>query len=79
MENFDKNKFVHIGNNVYKIRLKCDEIAKGKSKSFRLIIFIVEDDNILVPITIYFKGECESIGKKELNNHLEMILLELLA
>ncbi|MFH1192312.1 MAG: type II toxin-antitoxin system RelE/ParE family toxin [bacterium] len=74
---FDKKKAAHIGNNVYKMRLKCDDITKGKSKSFRLIILIIEADNFLVPITLYFKGDSENISKKELNDHLEKILLEL--
>lgn len=74
---FDKNNAVHVGNNVYKMRLNCSDIPKGKSKSFRLVIFIVETDNFLVPITIYFKGDSENISKKELNDHLEKVLLEL--
>lgn len=77
LEIFDKNKNVCLGNNIYKMRLNCDDIARGKSKSFRLILFIVETDNFLVPICIYFKGDKENINKKELNEHLEMILLEL--
>ncbi len=77
MDGFNKNKCAHIGNNVYKLRVKRDDILKGKSKSFRLIIFIVEAENFLVPITIYFKGDSENITKKELNDHLEIILLEL--
>ena len=77
LENFDKNKQTHLGQNVFKIRLRTKDISRGKSKSFRLIVLVVESGIYLVPITIYFKGDREDISPKELNIHLESILLEL--
>ena len=77
MQNFRKEANPHLGHNVYKVRLKTKDIHRGKSKSFRLLVLIVEVDQYIVPMTLYFKGDQENITKKELNNHLENILWEL--
>lgn len=77
LENFNQNLYPHLGNNIYKIRLKTKDISKGKSKSFRLIVLLIEVDKFLVPITIYFKGDQQDISKKELNDRLENVLFEL--
>lgn len=76
LENFRPNQHTALGNGVFKVRLQSKDIAKGKSKSFRLIVYVVEVDKLLVPITIYFKGDQSTISKKELNDHLEIILFE---
>ena len=77
MECFRKEQHVYLGNNVYKIRLKTPDIAKGKNKSFRLVVLIVEIGKFIIPLAIYFKGDQENISKKELNDYLEMALLEM--
>jgi len=92
LESFDKRQHIHIGRNVYKVRLKTKDIARGKSKSFRMLVFLIaeirsshasakasaiEADKYLVPVCIYFKGDREDITKKEINDHLEIILFEL--
>jgi len=77
LSNFDKREAVPLGGNVYKVRVRSADIAKGKSKSFRLLILVIGSDGYLVPIAIYFKGDQESLSKKEINTHLETILLEL--
>lgn len=77
LENFDKRKYVCLGNNAYKIRLKSSDIPRGKSKSFRLILLVEEIDSIIVPVTLYFKGEREDISLKEINRHLNIIWFEL--
>ena len=77
LEKFEKSQHVHLGNNIYKIRFKTSDIAKGKSKSFRLIVLVMEVEKFLVPMVLYFKGDRENITKKELNDHLETILLEM--
>jgi len=77
LENFDKRQHIHLGRNVYKVRLKTKDIARGKSKSFRILVFVIEAEKYLVPICIYFKGDQEDITKKEINDHLEIILFEL--
>ena len=77
LEQFLKNKHTPLGGNIYKMRIKSKDLPRGKSKSFRLIVLVVELDKYLVPLTVYFKGGQEDITKKEINNHLETILLEL--
>ncbi|MBL7045111.1 MAG: hypothetical protein ISR98_00720 [Parcubacteria group bacterium] len=76
LENFEKSKEQSLGNNVYKIRVKSKDINRGKNKSFRLFVHIIEVQDYVVPITIYYKGDRKDMNIKEINNHLEAILLE---
>jgi len=77
LENFNKQQNVCLGNNVYKIRFKTKDIPKGKNKSFRLIILVIEIEKFIVPIVLYFKGNQDNISKKEINDRIETILFEL--
>ena len=77
LEDFDKRQHVHIGSNVYKVRVHTKDIPRGKSKSFRLLVFVIETEKYLVSVCVYFKGDQGDITKKEVNDHLEMILFEL--
>ncbi|MFH1657339.1 MAG: hypothetical protein ABH919_02630 [bacterium] len=77
LKNFDKETSIALGNNLYKIRIKNSNIRKGKNKSFRLIVFVWQNKNTLVPIVIYFKGDKENISKKELVYHVSVILNEI--
>ena len=77
LRNFDKGTSIALGNNLYKIRIKSSDIRKGKNKSFRLIIFVWQKKNTLVPIVLYFKGDKENISKKELICHVSIILNEI--
>lgn len=79
LESFSTEQHPHVGRNVYKVRLKSKSIQKGKSKSFRLIVLVAELDALLIPITIYFKGDKTDITLKEINHHLDIILFELRA
>lgn len=77
VKQFNKARHPRLGNNIYKIRVGSRDIQKGKSKSFRLLVFIIEAENFIIPITLYFKGDQEDINKKEINDHLEALLFEL--
>lgn len=77
LENFDKRQNVCLGDNVYKIRFKTKDIPKGKNKSFRLIILVIEIEKFIVPVALYFKGDQKNISKKEINDRIETILFEL--
>lgn len=77
LEHFDPRQHDHLGGGVYKLRLKIKSLPKGKSKSFRLVILVMESEGCLIPITIYFKSDRGSMSKKEINDHLQQILLEL--
>ena len=74
---FDKSLNTPVGNYTYKIRLKSSDLKRGKSKSFRLIVFVVEYANILTPVAIYFKSEREDISKAEITYHLSKVIQEL--
>ncbi len=71
---FNKEKCVAMGQNIYKTRIKSSNINKGKRGGFRLIIFIVETNKIIYPISIYFKGDKENISKQKIKYHLKAIM-----
>lgn len=73
LKQFDKNIAIHIRKNTYKIRLKSQDLKKGKRNSFRLIILLLEVDNLITPIHIYFKGDKDNITKKEIIFHAQII------
>ncbi len=77
LEQFHPAATDHLGNRVYKIRIRSRDLARGKSKSFRVIALLVEIEQFLVPITICFKGDRESLTTGEINDHLEAALFEL--
>lgn len=77
LKNFYKRHADNLGHNIYKIRIASKSINKGKSKSLRLITLLLEVDNFIIPITIYYKGEQTTITTKEINSHLCVILYEL--
>ena len=77
LEQFKPEQHSALGNGVYKVQIQSKDIPKGKSKSFRLIVLLVEVNQLLVPITIYFKGDQATITKQELNEQLELVLFEL--
>lgn len=74
---FDKRQAVALGSYTYKMRLKSRDLPRGKSKSFRLIIFLIEHKSIIAPIAIYFKGEREDIGEDLIKYHLSITIKEL--
>lgn len=42
-----------------------------------MLVLVMEKERFVMPIWLYFKGEREDISKKEINDHLEAILLEM--
>ncbi|MBW8050043.1 MAG: hypothetical protein FVQ77_06830 [Cytophagales bacterium] len=62
---------IHLGNNVYKNRLAIASKGKGKSGGARVIIFVVTIDKEIYLLTIYDKGEKDSISKKEIQKLLK--------
>jgi len=58
-----------LGNNLYKIRLAVKSKNKGKSGGFRVVTFLITENNDNVEINliiIYDKSEISDIPKKEL-------------
>lgn len=65
---------IHLGDNIYKIRVASASKGKGKSGGFRVITYLVEPtetDVLIMLITIYDKSEQEDISKE--------VLLEVIA
>ena len=77
LDDFHKEQHARLRGNMYKVRLRTKDMARGKSSAFRLIVLIVEIKSYVIPVTLYFKGDKVNITKKELNQHMEIILLEL--
>ncbi len=77
LENFLPETSDRLGHKLYKVRLKSSNLSKGKNKSFRMIIFLLEIQNLIVPIIVYFKGDQADISPKEIEHHLEMTLVEI--
>ena len=75
LKNFDTNLYTHLGEDIYKCRLKTPGLRKGKSGAFRVLVLV--ENNLLTPVAIYFKGDKENLNKKEIRRHLKSILLEL--
>lgn len=70
-------KSIRLSKQLYKLRLKCRDLARGKSKSFRLIVLLIEVENLLVPVTVFFKGDRGDISESELEAHLNKVKEEL--
>ena len=76
LKNFDTKTAQFLGQKLYKIRINSSDLQTGKSGGFRLIVLLVSNKDVLVPITLYFKGDKENISKTELQRHLKQIYKE---
>ena len=77
LKTFDPRCHIALGADIYKIRLKSSDVPKGKSKSFRLIVLLITIENLISPVAIYFKGDQETISKREIKYHIDIIRSEL--
>ena len=59
-----------LGNNLYKIRLAMASKGKGKSGGARVITYVQTDDKTIVLLSIYNKGDKDSISDKEIRELL---------
>lgn len=62
---------IHLGENIFKVRIQNSSIPTGKSGGFRVITYYKTDD-ILYLVTIYSKTEQDNI----LTNKLKKIVSE---
>ena len=75
---FEKRNAVSLGTNTYKIRIKATDIPKGKSHAFRLIVLSLErNDELLIPLILYFKSVRDSMTKAEILYHTRFIQREI--
>jgi len=61
---------VPLGNNVYKIRLAIASKGKGKSGGARVITYLKTEQGNVYLLSIYDKGEKDSISDKEIKDIL---------
>lgn len=76
LKKFRNDTAVPLGHSLYKVRIKSSDLAKGKNKSFRTIVYVLEMHSLLAPIAIYYKGDLENISQSKLEYALSMILTE---
>ena len=62
----NSNIGVSLGNGLYKIRLANKDKVSGKSGGFRIITYIITENNEIILLVIYDKSEESSIKKTEL-------------
>jgi mRNA-degrading endonuclease RelE of RelBE toxin-antitoxin system len=55
-----------LGKRVYKIRLKNSDIQKGKRSGYRVISYVVDDDQKVRLLTIYAKSRKADISDDEI-------------
>jgi hypothetical protein len=77
LKNFKKDQKLSLGAGTYKIRVSTSSLNKGKQKGFRVILLLVEVENLIAPISIYFKGDRENIKKQEIIKQAKIIMNEL--
>ena len=61
---------IHLGNDVYKIRLAVASKNKGKSGGVRVIFYVKIIDETVYLLSIYNKGEKETISDQEIEELL---------
>ncbi len=77
LHEFNKARATSLGANTYKIRIGSKSSGMGKSKSFRVIILIVEVDSIIAPLTLYAKSDLATIPRQEIMYHMAMVQREI--
>jgi mRNA-degrading endonuclease RelE of RelBE toxin-antitoxin system len=61
-----------LSQEVYKIRLAISSKGKGKSGGARVITYVKTSNNIVLILTIYNKGETDSITDSEIKALIEI-------
>jgi len=71
-ENLSKNPEIGapLGNNLYKIRLAIASKGKGKSGGARVITYLKNEHGNVYLLSIYDKGERDTLSDKEINDIL---------
>jgi|SRR5690554_1684917 len=59
---------IPLGNDIYKIRLAVSSKRKGKSGGVRVISYVQIDNTTVLLLSIYNKGEKESISDREIKD-----------
>ncbi len=65
---------VHLGKNIYKIRLKNSSVKKGKSGGFRVIYYVVTEEFEVLILKIYSKNYIDNVYDEEILKILAKVL-----
>ncbi|MGE3340607.1 MAG: hypothetical protein AB7J46_01510 [Candidatus Altimarinota bacterium] len=77
LKSFNKESAIALGNGTYKYRIRSSDLKKGKSGSFRCIVYVLELELLLVPIAIYFKSDHENFSREEVKYALRKAIVEM--
>lgn len=69
----DPKSGVFIKNNVYKIRIKNSDNNKGKSGGYRVMTYVVDENNKVYLLTIYSKSELDNIEDHYIDELIEEV------
>ena len=58
---------------VYKVRVRNTDIPKGKSGGYRLIYKFDEENKMITPLLLYYKGEKSDAQRKEIEVALDSL------
>lgn len=75
---FKPDNEIHIGKSIFKLRIKSQDLNKGKSASLRCYVYLYRKKDLLTPICIYFKSENSIVSANELQFHFTSIIEELI-
>jgi mRNA-degrading endonuclease RelE of RelBE toxin-antitoxin system len=67
------NQGIHLGNNVYKIRLAIKSKSRGKSGGARVITQVKVVNQTVYLFSIYDKGEKENISDNEIKDLIKNV------
>lgn len=65
---------IHLGNEVYKIRLSIKSKGRGKSGGARVITYVKTEIETVLLLSIYSKGEKDTITNAEIRDLLKDFL-----
>lgn len=71
------SKGMSLGKSIYKIRIKSQDLKKGKSGGFRLYIYLFKEGDQIAPLCVYAKSQKETITESELEHHFDCVNREL--
>src|SRR3989304_8508985 len=70
LDRLDLAQEISIGRGIYKARIKCSDMKKGKSAGFRVYLYCYRKKMLLVPMCMYAKSDQESVTENELKWHV---------
>jgi len=57
-------KGIHLGKNYYKIRIKNSDIKKGKSGGYRVIYYLIDENQEVWILKIYSKSDIDNLSNE---------------